>query len=311
MNPELLTVIISSSVALLSALIGGASVAIINNRYNRAKTAEETNKLIEERNLLQEEANKMRAETEKVQAEAEKIRLETAQMALKLDDLTTTVARVVKGQGIEVVVNQRIATPQDILDLKYKAFKVDIVGVSLNHVLEELVENNGARIISRLLSHNLRLRLFMMHPNSPYLSQRAIEDNRPYDKMVERQKRNVELCVEFYNHLKSRYNDAKAAKMLDTHTLGSLQIKLLSFCPYISLYRIDEDLIFWGLYTSGKPGLELPLYKTSRSTDDMMYRHLHQHIYGLLERDKCYPDLVSMVSMGEPELDNDVLKSVI
>ena len=38
-----------------------------------------------------------------------------------------------------MVTERRIATPQDILNLKYEAAKVDIIGVSLTHALEEII----------------------------------------------------------------------------------------------------------------------------------------------------------------------------
>jgi hypothetical protein len=104
-------------------------------------------------------------------------------------------------QRIEVVANKRIATPQDIFDKKYSAPKVDIIGISLTHVFEELVNDPAKRLIDQLLKNNLQLRLFFVHPDSKYLEQRAIEDRRSLSELKAQQKRMVELSKEFYEQL--------------------------------------------------------------------------------------------------------------
>jgi len=212
---------------------------------------------------------------------------------------------------IEVVAEKRIATPQHIYDLKYNTSKVDIIGISLNHVFEELVNDPGQKMIDRLLRHNLQMRLFFIHPDSKYLEQRAREDNWGHADLVERQKRAVKLCGVFYEQLRAAYDAAKEAGVLNTHQTGSLQIKLLDFCPYITIYRVGEEEIYWGLYTSQSTGLNLPLNRTTNMQDPALYKHLHQHIHGLIDRDMKYPDLVSMPEMGEPELNSDLLESIL
>ena len=214
-------------------------------------------------------------------------------------------------QRIEVVAERRIATPQDILNLKYDASKVDIIGVSLIHALEEFNNDPRQKIINRLLKHNLQLRLFMVHPDSEYLYQRAREDKVGMGELVKSQKRSVELCVKFFEQLSDAYNLASNAGTLDTHMTGSLQIKLLDFCPYLSIYRIDETDIYWGLYTSDKSGVNLPLFKTCANHDPSLYKQLHQHIHGLMERDVKYPDLVSMTEMGRPILNDDLVSNIL
>jgi len=214
-------------------------------------------------------------------------------------------------QRIEVVAEKRSATPQYISDLKYKAAKVDIIGISLNHFIKELVNDPKQEIINRLLKHNLQLRLFLVHPNSKYLEQRAREDKEDISDLIKRQKHAVELCVKFYEQLRDSYRLADETRTLDTHLTGSLQIKLLDFCPYMSIYRIDEEDIYWGLYTSDTAGLNLPLFKTSATNDLALHKYLHQHIHGLMERDMKYPDLVSMREMGEPTLNQKLVDQIL
>ena len=230
-----------------------------------------------------------------------------------LDRSLTLESPSVPKPRIEVASDKRIDTTevmQSIHELKYKTNKVDIVGVSLTHVLEEFKEDPD-KIISRLLRNNLQLRLFFVHPNSKYLEQRAQEDKWDITDLMKRQKYAVGLSVEFYNELRRAYDKAVSEKTLNTHKTGSLQIKLLDFCPYITVYRIGEEEIYWGLYTSHTSGTNLPLFKTALAQDPMLYRHLHQHIHGLMERDLKYPDLVSMSEMGEPILNNDLVKKIM
>jgi hypothetical protein len=130
-------------------------------------------------------------------------------------------------QRIEVVAEKRVAVPEHILNLKYKAAKVDIIGVSLNHFLEELINDPGQVIITRLLKHNLQLRFFLVHPDSPFLKQCALENQIEYSKLKKRQVHEVELCVKFYQQLHDAYSAAQKAKKLDTHMTGSLCIKLI------------------------------------------------------------------------------------
>ena len=214
-------------------------------------------------------------------------------------------------QRVEVAAETRIAIPESILDMKYKAAKVDLIGISLTHFLEEQINDPRHRIINRLLLNNLRLRVYMVHPESKYLEQRAREDKWDISELVRRQKKGVELCVQFYEQLHSAYEAAKQNGTLNTHLTGRLQIKLLDFCPYITIYRIDEEEIYWGIYTSDTTGINLPLFKTCASTDAAFYKKLHQHIHGLMERDLRYPDLVSMPEMGEPVLNKKMADKIL
>jgi hypothetical protein len=214
-------------------------------------------------------------------------------------------------QRIEVVAEKRVAVPDQILNQKFKAAKVDIIGVSLNHFLEELINDPKQIIIRRLLEHNLQLRFFLVHPESLYLKQCARENQIEFSKLKKRQIHEVELCVKFYQQLHDAYAAAKKAKKLDTHMTGSLRIKLMDFCPYQTIYRIDEEDIYWGLYTSSSSGVDLPLFKTSITTDPILYKHLHQHIHGLLDRDSKYPDLVNMPEMNEPALNEELVIGIL
>lgn len=211
---------------------------------------------------------------------------------------------------IQVVSDQRLSTPKEILDLKYSAKKVDLIGIKLNYFLNELIHDPQHKLISRLVHNKLQLRIFLVHPDSPYLIQRAIEDGIDPDELIRREKAAVADCIEFYRQLSHYYEFVAKEPNFDTHNTGVLQIKLLSFCPYITIYRIDDNSIYWGLYTSDKTGVELPLFLTTQEFDWQFYNHLHDHIHGLIERDKKYPDLVCMTKMGKPALNQSLVDSI-
>lgn len=212
-----------------------------------------------------------------------------------------------KPTRIEVTAEKRLATPQEVFDKKYATTKVDIIGVSLTHLFEELLNDPGQNIIHRLLYDNLQLRIFFSHPESMFLIQRANEDRMSLAELKKRQKHIIELVVLFYKQLRAAYDAAKQGGTLDTHKTGSLQIKLLDYCPYITLYRLGEEEIYWGLYLSHTQGVNLPLFRTMNAVDPTLYRHLHQHIHGLMDRDTKYPDLVSMPELGKPELNFEMV----
>lgn len=74
------------AVALISSLIGGLLVAVINHLFTKRKTEAETDKI--------------RAEADKIRAESEKIRLETAKFQNEVGKLGDTVGRaesIIKG----------------------------------------------------------------------------------------------------------------------------------------------------------------------------------------------------------------------
>lgn len=228
-----------------------------------------------------------------------------------LDRAITLAPQPLPLSRIEVVAETRLTIPESILDSKYKAAKVDLIGISLTHFLEEQIDDPRHKIINRLLFNNLRLRVYMVHPDSKYLEQRAHEDKWEISELVRRQKKGVELCVKFYEQLHNAYQTARQNGTLNTHLTGKLQIKLLDFCPYLTIYRIDEQDIYWGIYTSDTSGINLPLFKTSASIDPALHKNLHQHIHGLMERDLKYPDLVSMPEMGEPVLNQKLVSEIL
>ncbi len=213
-------------------------------------------------------------------------------------------------QRVEVVAESRVDIPAEIVKLKDEARKVDLVAVSLNHFTKELVTDRSRTMITRLLKHNLQLRIFLVHPASKYLQQRAFEDHLELKRLVEDQQEIIRRCAEFCGQLEAEYEALCKAGTIDEHLVGSLQIYLLDCCPYLTIYRVD-DAIFWGLYTANTNGVNMPLFKTSMKDDPLLYNQLREHIHAFMGHEDRYPMLVHMPEMKKPVLNKKVLQQAL
>jgi len=165
--------------------------------------------------------------------------------------------------GVRMIAVTRNTLDKNIHDRKYSADKIEAVGISLSSFLHEL--SNNTKIAERVLFSNTRLRLVFVNPQSPYLAQRAIEDNMGHDAekvLRKKQKQSVECCIQFYKCLQARYQTALDANPQE-RPRGIVQVKLTEFCPYLAIERYDND-IYWGLYTTDTAGEFAPMFLTNR-----------------------------------------------
>lgn len=222
--------------------------------------------------------------------------------------------------GVIMVAGTRRSLDLNIHVRKYRADKVDILGMSLSDCLREIADNPNQTMINpmvnRVLFNNTRLRLLFVHPDSEYVSQRAMEDNTGDEtELRERQKQSVEYCILFYKRLAEHYQVALENKVIDKPR-GSVQIKLLEFCPYMTIERYDND-IYWGLYTSDIAGINAPMFLTNRDENYLLYDRLKNHFVGLLNKNlrsnnhssKDY-FLVKM-ELGMPLLNRELAESIL
>lgn len=209
-----------------------------------------------------------------------------------------------KDTDIDIVAMQRAKTNQTVYRLKYQSQKVDILGVSIADVLKEFTQNSRHEMIDRILRHSARLRLFFVHPDAGFLTQRAREDHISYDELRSRQIKSVEMVVTFYKLLLEAYQRDSLSDSLSTGNVGSVEIRLINVCPYISIYRVDNS-VYWGLYTANKTGEESPLFFSKKMDKDGMFEILKDHIYGLLPKediDNLY--LLKMIIKDRPPILN-------
>jgi hypothetical protein len=199
-----------------------------------------------------------------------------------------------KEPEIGIIAMERARTNPSIHQLKYEHEKVDILGVSIAAVLREFTEDPQNEMVDRVIRHNTRLRLICVHPESPFLRQRAREDRVSWDDLHARQIASVERVVKFYKMLYSSYQREHEAGTIKHGNVGSVEVRLINDCPYISLYRVD-DAIYWGMYTTSKSGHESPLFLSNKQDKDGMFELLKDHLYALLSNEGA--DELTLISM--------------
>lgn len=211
----------------------------------------------------------------------------------------------------KMIAGERKSAQEWDFERKYHAEKVDIIGISLLDCLLEIVNDPGQKMIDRVLFNRTRLRLVFVHPNAQYLTQRAIEDKVTEDSLRTRQRQSVKLSVAFYKLLNEAYKKAKRHDKLNSKRLGSIEIKLIEFCPYMTVNRADDEIL-WGLYTSDTAGINSPMFQVTEK-NNILFRCLKNHIYALLERNLTPGGdyyLVRMIN-GAPVLNKKLVLEIL
>ncbi len=213
-------------------------------------------------------------------------------------------------QGVRIIALKRGAVDPAIYTGKYRAEKIDIVGISLSECLREFVNDPAQKMINNILFHQARLRLLFLHPDSDFLKQRAIEDRIPENVLRERQRNSVELSILFFKTLRDRYEIEKSKGTLGP-AIGEVDIKLIDRCPYFSMYRVDDDF-YWGLYASYTTGIDSPLFLVTNEQHAELFNQLKKHFNHMLATDLCPSDnlLVNMGIAG-PALNRDLAEKLL
>ena len=184
--------------------------------------------------------------------------------------------------GPELVTMKRKELSKSIHNRKETASKVDMLGITLTDFLSEITKESNHDLLRNILNNSeSRVRVLFLHPKSPFLRQRSFEDDDHTVKtLLARQTESLKFCVQLFALLKAQL---KKEKKRNPHfePRGSLIIKLIEACPYISYERYDKD-IYWGLYTSDSPGNACPTFLTT-SKDEDLYEKLKAHFLALLE----------------------------
>ena len=184
--------------------------------------------------------------------------------------------------SLTLIAHQRATIPQHIHDRKFHVQRVvDICAISLTGCLNDITrDRNNSLLHDILFKHEMRVRLMFVHPCSPYLQQRAIEEHSDYNLLQIRQRENVRKCIIFYKYLKEKYDEAVSNHRL-VNPLGTLEIKLMNVCPYLTIERYDYD-IYWGLYQIDKVGEKSPQFLVTIKSDYKLYEQIREHFNGLM-----------------------------
>jgi hypothetical protein len=199
-----------------------------------------------------------------------------------------------KEEDAKLIAAQRLDVDPFIYAAKYNAKKVDIFGVSVTEPLKEFLNDPSEKIIEKVFTERLRLRLVFVHPDAVFLQQRAMEDHITAEELRARQLSSVKLAIQFYKKLVDAYNQ-RAKKPGKLSRMGSVEILLIEACPYVSLYRVDNK-IYWGLYASHKSGIESPLFLSEKREDTGLFDFIKEHYYTYVNNKEQF-DKLHLVKM--------------
>ncbi|MGC1375666.1 MAG: hypothetical protein WA821_05560 [Anaerolineales bacterium] len=217
---------------------------------------------------------------------------------------------VERENGLQIVSWQRSATGKSIYNKKYEAEKVDILGITLDEVLEEIV-SQPQKMLYHIFHHRARLRLLFLHPDAKFLEQRAMEDRMSRDAMRARQLLSVERSVIFYKFLKKEYEKASRNQRLVAGLIGSVDIKLVDICPYISIFRVDDEM-YWGIYTSDVSGRDLPLFLANDGEKKLLFGQIKQHFYAQFSKGLTSEDnYLVKLNFGPPVLNTELVEALL
>jgi hypothetical protein len=217
--------------------------------------------------------------------------------------------------GIKMIANTRNMVDARIHERKFSADKIEATGITLANFLQEL--SNNSKVVDRILNDNVRLRLAFVHPESPFLIQKFIEDNTTSAEgqkaSLKKQIISVENCILFYKLLCARYQSALKGSA-HPGSRGVIQIKLLQFCPHITIERYDKD-IYWGLYTADAAGEYAPMFLTSLDDNYVLYDKLKKHFNSLFAKDfsgvGAQSNVLISMESSEPVLNHELAEKIL
>lgn len=218
-----------------------------------------------------------------------------------------------KPEGVKVIAHARNKSDWNVHRRKYQTQEMDVTGVSLTSCLQEIVYDSAQskELLHHIFHENMHLRLLFVHPDSPFIVQRAQEDGIDEKVLMEDQRQSVEYCVEFYKYLEAYCKNLNRVGR-NRMRVGSIWIGLIKFCPYMAVERYDDE-IYWGLYTSDATGLGAPIFLVTKKDNERLYNKLREHFNGLMykgthDRKEA---LVTMTDCGNPQLNRELVESIL
>jgi len=176
---------------------------------------------------------------------------------------------------IRVASDDRNAIGELYKTSKYSSKTVDILGLALTGVLHELSSDETDAFVNRVLLNGTRARLMFVSPNSSYLDQRSMEDGDSVEHLQGLLKESVRLSVKLFVRLRNCHQKYRQALSLVPDKIGAFDIRITDYCPYFTIYRTDE-LMLWGLYTASVLGLHSSVLHV-REANTILYRQMLEH----------------------------------
>jgi hypothetical protein len=182
-------------------------------------------------------------------------------------------------QFVRIVTDNRHNLDAEYRERKYSARYIDIVSLALSGALEELASDPDARFLKRIVSEGAHARLMFLTPTSSYVRQRAMEDGDTVAGLTAKLREAVEKVQRVYERLSTLYQQERESGQVRLDRAGSLEVKVLDFCPHFTIYRTDETIL-WGIYTATTMGLYSSVLHVKKSHDEL-YQQLLQHFNSL------------------------------
>jgi hypothetical protein len=213
--------------------------------------------------------------------------------------------------GIRMVTSKRKDLPPEFHDRKYHTDKFDLVAVAVKDCLKELADDHQNKMVNRILFHGVRFRIIFVHPDSPFLKQRANEDGMDdVSDIIKLQKESVRYTVLFYKKLNEAYENEKSH--LDHNKIGNVTIRLIDINPYLTIERFGNE-INWGLYTSDTDGKNCAMFSVMDRVDDEqseVFDQFRKHFSALLQKAPGNL-LLTLVNGQAPSLNRDLADSIL
>lgn len=176
----------------------------------------------------------------------------------------------------------------------------DILSIAVAGALNDIIKDKN--FIDRILRDRLKVRLLLLDPRSPYVKQRAIEDQLRISDVCKDLEESINKAKKIGKSLKIRYDFLKKKNLLVASNEGSFEIRLYDGCPYFTFFRVDDEII-WGIYTSEKRGVNSAAFRL-KVGNDALSSQLEGHFNIIWERSKS-ACLVQYLEQNTPKIYDD------
>lgn len=180
---------------------------------------------------------------------------------------------------VRVLADNRKVLDADYRERKYGARNVDILGMALSGALIEMANDEDHRMLRRVLFDGVQVRMIFITPTSEYVKQRAVEDGDSLAQLQGLLRNSVLHTREVYERFARLYEQEEKAGQINPTSIGSLEIRVIDFCPHFTIYRTD-DSILWGIYTATTRGLYSSVLEVQKSHDSL-FRQIVGHFDSL------------------------------
>jgi predicted nucleotide-binding protein len=176
---------------------------------------------------------------------------------------------------VRVVASNRHEIDKEYRERKYTARELDIVGIALGGALKEIAEDVTNALLKRVMFNHARVRLMFLTPLSPYVWQRAIEDEVSAEQLLTTLRESVLHSRTIYENMKTLFEAESKTKSIRRENVGSFEIRVSDFCPHVTIFRADKRILL-GMYSAAKMGLHSPVMEVDEANGEL-FQEVREH----------------------------------